>query len=99
MGMRSTCIRQHYEETKWVTGDEEKKRFTAWRNGQTGYPLVDAGMRELYTTGWMNQSVRMVVASFLVEYLRVNWKKGCDWFHQSLVDADSAINPMMWQNA
>jgi len=78
---------------------EEKRNFNAWKNGQTGYPLVDAGMRELYATGWMTQSVRMVVASFLIEYLRVNWTKGCDWFHDSLVDADSAINPMMWQNA
>ena len=59
-------------------------------------PLVDAGMRELWHTGWMTQSVRMVVASFLVEYLRVNWVKGAEWFHYTLVDADSAINPMMW---
>merc|ERR1711966_213309 len=57
------------------------------------------GMRELYATGWMTQSVRMVVASSLVEYLRVNWVKGCSWFHYVLADADSAINPMMWQNA
>lgn len=56
-------------------------------------------MRELYKTGWMTQSVRMVVASFLTEYLRVNWVKGCEWFHYTLADADSAINPMMWQNA
>jgi len=56
-------------------------------------------MRELYHTGWMTQSVRMVVASFLVEYLRVNWVKGCEFFHYTLVDADAAINAMMWQNA
>ena len=65
----------------------------------TGYPLVDAGMRELYHTGWLTQSVGMVVASFLTEYLRVNWVKGFEWFHYTLVDADSAINAMMWQNA
>jgi len=97
--MRDRSIRVHYEETEWVIGEEEKIRFKAWKNGQTGYPLVDAGMRELYATGWMTQSVRMVVALFLTEYLRVNWVKGCEWFHYTLVDADSAINAMMWQNA
>lgn len=98
-GMRAHSIRTHYDKTEWVTGEEEKRRFEAWKWGKTGYPLVDAGMRELYVTGWMTQSVRMVVASFLTEYLRVNWVKGCEWFHYTLVDADSAINPMMWQNA
>jgi deoxyribodipyrimidine photolyase len=98
-GMRAHSIRTHYDKTVWVTGEEEKRRFEAWKWGLTGYPLVDAGMRELYSTGWMTQSVRMVVASFLTEYLRVNWVKGCEWFHYTLVDADSAINPMMWQNA
>lgn len=97
--MRRQPIREHYQHTKWVTGDDEKKRFEAWKLGKTGYPIVDAGMRELYATGWMTQSVRMVVASFLVDYLRVNWVKGCEWFHYTLVDADSAINAMMWQNA
>ncbi len=97
--MREHSIRTHYDNTEWVTGAEEKRRFQAWKTGNTGYPLVDAGMRELYATGWMTQSVRMVVASFLTEYLRVNWVKGCEWFHYTLVDADSAINPMMWQNA
>lgn len=97
--MRDKSIRTHYDETEWVTGTEEEKRFKAWKTGNTGYPLVDAGMRELYATGWMTQSIRMVVASFLTEYLRVNWVKGCEWFHYTLVDADSAINPMMWQNA
>jgi deoxyribodipyrimidine photo-lyase len=97
--MRTKSIREHYENTDWVTGEEGKRRFEAWKWGKTGYPIVDAGMRELYATGWMTQSVRMVVASFLVEYLRVNWVKGCEWFHYTLVDADSAINAMMWQNA
>jgi deoxyribodipyrimidine photolyase len=98
--MRTRCIRQHYEQMEWVgSAEEEDRRFDAWKKGMTGYPIVDAGMRELYTTGWMTQSVRMVVASFLTEYLRVDWKKGCEWFHYTLVDADSAINAMMWQNA
>ena len=61
--------------------------------------LVDAGMRELRMTGWMTQSVRMICASFLVEYLRVNWVDGAEWFADNLCDADPAINAMMWQNA
>lgn len=97
--MRDRSIREHYDNAEWVTGDEEKRRLLAWQKGQTGYPLVDAGMRELHSTGWMSQSVRMVVAAFLTEYLRVHWVKGAEWFHETLVDADSAINPMMWQNA
>ena len=97
--MRNRSIRAHYEQTEWVDGDEEKRRLEAWKTGMTGYPLVDAGMRELYATGWMTQGIRMVVASFLTEYLRVNWVKGCEWFHYTLVDGDSAINAMMWQNA
>ncbi len=97
--MRTRCIRPHYEDMEWVGGEEEDRRFEAWKKGMTGYPIVDAGMRELYATGWMTQSVRMVVASFLIEYLRCDWKKGCEWFHYTLVDADSAINAMMWQNA
>jgi len=97
--MRTQCIRRHYEQMEWVDEEEEKRRFLAWKKGMTGFPIVDAGMRELYATGWMTQSVRMVVASFLTEYLRVNWTKGCEWFHYTLVDADPAINSMMWQNA
>ena len=97
--MRNVSIRNHYEKMEWISGDEERRRLEAWKRGKTGYPIVDAGMRELYATGWMTQSIRMVVASFLVEYLRVSWVKGCEWFHYTLVDADSAINAMMWQNA
>jgi deoxyribodipyrimidine photo-lyase len=97
--MRHVSIRRHYENTEWVSGEEEVRRFDAWKLGKTGFPIVDAGMRELYATGWMTQNIRMVVASFLTEFLRVNWVKGCEWFHYTLVDADSAINAMMWQNA
>lgn len=97
--MRYQCIRSHYEDMEWVGGEEEKHLLQAWKWGKTGFPIVDAAMRELYQTGWMTQSVRMVVASFLVEYLRVSWTKGCEWFHYTLVDADPAINAMMWQNA
>jgi deoxyribodipyrimidine photolyase len=97
--MRDRCIRSHYEEMEWVSRKKEEDRFNAWKRGRTGFPIVDAAMRELYATGWMTQSIRMVAASFLVEYLRVNWTKGCGWFHYTLADSDSAINAMMWQNA
>ena len=90
--MRSVGIRKHYDQTSWVSPPEEAaRRLQAWRKGLTGYPIVDAGMRELYATGWMCQSVRMVVASFLVEYLRVNWVEGEKWFFDTLVDADRCV--------
>lgn len=69
----------------------------AWRRGQTGYPMVDAGMRELWQTGYMHNRVRMVAASFLVKHLRVHWKHGADWFWDTLVDADLANNSAGWQ--
>ena len=70
-----------------------------WQKGRTGFTIVDAGMRELWATGWMQQNVRMVCAQFLTDVLRVSWVEGAAWFADTLVDADSAINAMMWQNA
>jgi len=69
----------------------------AWQNGQTGYPIVDAGMRELWTTGWMHNRVRMVAASFLVKDLLISWQDGARWFWDTLVDADLAQNTLGWQ--
>ncbi|QSX77576.1 cryptochrome/photolyase family protein [Agrilutibacter solisilvae] len=69
----------------------------AWRHGHTGVPLVDAGMRELWHTGWMHNRVRMVVASFLVKNLRGHWRHGARWFWDTLVDADLANNTLGWQ--
>ena len=69
----------------------------AWRRGRTGYPLVDAGMRELWSTGWMHNRVRMVVASFLVKNLLLPWQGGARWFWDTLVDADLANNTLGWQ--
>ena len=69
----------------------------AWTRGQTGYPLVDAGMRELWHTGWMHNRVRMVVASFLVKHLLIGWREGAAWFWDTLVDADLANNTLGWQ--
>jgi deoxyribodipyrimidine photo-lyase len=69
----------------------------AWQRGQTGYPLVDAGMRELWRTGWMHNRVRMISASFLIKHLRIDWREGEAWFWDTLVDADLANNAAGWQ--
>ena len=69
----------------------------AWQRGRTGYPLVDAGMRELWATGWMHNRVRMVAASFLVKNLLLPWQEGARWFWDTLVDADLANNTLGWQ--
>lgn len=76
---------------------EDEAAFAAWTKGQTGYPLVDAGMRELWATGWMHNRARMVAASFLTKHLRISWKKGAAWFADTLVDADLAVNAASWQ--
>ena len=76
-------------------GDPEG--LEAWKRGRTGYPLVDAGMRQLWTTGWMHNRVRMVVASFLVKHLLIDWREGEAWFWDTLVDADLASNVQNWQ--
>jgi deoxyribodipyrimidine photo-lyase len=68
-----------------------------WQRGATGYPLVDAGMRQLWKTGWMHNRVRMVVASFLTKHLRISWQEGTRWFWDTLVDADLANNTLGWQ--
>ena len=69
----------------------------AWQTGQTGYPIVDAGMRELWITGWMHNRVRMIVASFLIKHLMTDWRRGEEWFWDTLCDADPANNAASWQ--
>lgn len=76
---------------------EDEHLFTCWKKGMTGYPIVDAGMRQLWETGWMHNRVRMIIASFLVKHLFIPWTKGADWFTQTLVDFDVANNTMGWQ--
>jgi deoxyribodipyrimidine photo-lyase len=71
--------------------------FNAWKKGTTGYPVVDAGMRQLWQTGWMHNRVRMITASFLVKHLLVPWQQGAEWFWDTLLDADLANNTMGWQ--
>jgi len=76
---------------------DNAKGLRAWQRGMTGYPIVDAGMRELWQTGWMHNRVRMIVASFLVKDLMVPWQQGEDWFWDTLLDADLASNVCSWQ--
>ncbi|MEM8916789.1 MAG: deoxyribodipyrimidine photo-lyase, partial [Pseudomonadota bacterium] len=76
---------------------ESRDDLRAWQRGITGYPFVDAGMRELWHTGYMHNRVRMVVASFLVKHLRLHWRHGEDWFWDTLLDADGANNSASWQ--
>lgn len=76
---------------------EDAAGLQAWHRARTGIPLVDAGMRELWETGWMHNRVRMVVASFLVKNLRIHWLEGARWFWDTLVDADLASNTLGWQ--
>jgi deoxyribodipyrimidine photo-lyase len=71
--------------------------LNAWQKGRTGFPIVDAGMRELWETGWMHNRVRMVAASFLVKQLQIDWRLGLAWFNDTLVDADLANNAGGWQ--
>ena len=76
---------------------EAPQHLDAWQRGQTGYPFVDAGLRELWQTGFMHNRVRMIAASFLVKHLRIHWREGEAWFWDTLVDADAANNAAGWQ--
>jgi deoxyribodipyrimidine photo-lyase len=79
------------------SGPVADERLEAWRRGATGYPIVDAGMRQLAATGWMHNRVRMIVASFLVKDLHITWQRGAHWFIDQLVDGDLASNNHGWQ--
>jgi deoxyribodipyrimidine photo-lyase len=76
---------------------DDPAALEAWRRGRTGFPIVDAGMRELWQTGWMHNRVRMIVGSFLVKDLMLPWQRGKEWFWDTLVDADLANNAASWQ--
>ena len=78
-------------------GRDADRRFDAWTAGRTGYPIVDAGMRQLLAEAWMHNRVRMIVASFLVKDLHIDWQRGARWFTQHLVDGDPASNHGGWQ--
>jgi deoxyribodipyrimidine photo-lyase len=87
-------LRPEFRSFPWHNSARDRK---AWERGKTGYPLVDAGMRELWRTGWMHNRLRMVVASFLVKHLLIRWQEGAAWFWDTLVDADLANNTLGWQ--
>ena len=87
-------LQAKYADFPWEKNDVFLKR---WQTGQTGYPIIDAGMRQLYATGWMHNRVRMIVASLLVKHLLQDWKEGAAWFWDTLVDADLASNTLGWQ--
>ena len=81
----------------WDHGADADERFEAWAGGRTGYPIVDAGMRQLLAEGWVHNRVRMIVASFLVKDLHLEWQRGASWFMAHLVDGDLASNQHGWQ--
>lgn len=87
-------LREQFESFPW---DGDPELLPAWQKGETGYPIVDAGMRQLWATGWMHNRVRMVAASFLVKHLLLPWQLGAEWFRDTLVDADLANNTFGWQ--
>jgi deoxyribodipyrimidine photo-lyase len=86
---------KRFERFEWATDTDE--HLSRWQRGMTGVPIVDAGMRELYATGWMHNRVRMIVASYLIKNLLIPWQSGEAWFRDTLVDADLASNSMGWQ--
>ena len=87
-------LRKEFDKFPWVNNS---KFLNAWKKGMTGYPIVDAGMRELYETGWMHNRIRMVVGSFLVKHLRINWQEGEKYFRNCLLDFNEANNVAQWQ--
>ncbi|MET3762584.1 deoxyribodipyrimidine photo-lyase [Sphingomonas sp. UYEF23] len=89
--------RDALDDLAWRTGKSADADLEAWQQGRTGYPIVDAGMRQLWTTGWMHNRVRMITASFLIKHLLIDWRKGERWFWDCLVDADYGSNAVNWQ--
>ncbi|MDD3020004.1 MAG: deoxyribodipyrimidine photo-lyase [Alphaproteobacteria bacterium] len=88
-------LNKKFEQFDWVAPDNET--LERWQKGETGYPIVDAGMRELWATGYMHNRVRMITASFLIKDLRYHWRIGEEWFWDTLVDANLANNAASWQ--
>ncbi|MDG5487441.1 deoxyribodipyrimidine photo-lyase [Sphingomonas sp. BGYR3] len=90
----SKNARDKFDALEWRTDAADLR---AWQRGQTGYPIVDAGMRQLWATGWMHNRVRMIAASFLIKHLLIDWRVGEQWFWDTLVDADYGSNATNWQ--
>jgi deoxyribodipyrimidine photo-lyase len=89
--------REAFDAFPWRTGKSADEDLKAWQQGRTGYPIVDAGMRQLWATGWMHNRVRMIAASFLIKHLLIDWRRGEQWFWDTLVDADYGNNAVNWQ--
>lgn len=92
--MGETCLAEKFEAFPWRDAPDD---LEAWKRGETGYPIVDAGMRELNRTGYMHNRVRMIVASFLIKHLLIDWREGEKYFWDALLDADPANNTASWQ--
>ncbi len=86
-----------FDQFPWRSGSRADADLKAWQQGRTGYPIVDAGMRQLWRTGWMHNRVRMIAASFLIKHLLIDWRAGEQWFWDTLVDADYGQNAVNWQ--
>lgn len=96
----SSNYREDFDKIAWrdpATDEAAARDLKAWQQGHTGYPIVDAGMRQLWQTGWMHNRVRMITASFLIKHLLIDWRMGEQWFWDTLVDADLASNATNWQ--
>ncbi|MGX1788435.1 cryptochrome/photolyase family protein [Bosea sp. NPDC055332] len=93
-GLASVNYDRRFDAMSW---EKDEAGLAAWQKGMTGYPIVDAGLRELWQTGWMHNRVRMITASFLIKHLLTDWRAGEAWFWDTLVDADPANNPASWQ--
>lgn len=93
------CYRGQFDDFPWrdFRSSAVRDEFDRWCHGETGYPIVDAGMRELRATGWMHNRVRMIAASFLIKHLLIDWREGEQWFWDTLVDADYGSNSTNWQ--
>jgi len=91
------ALKSNFARFPWRSPDDYAGDLDAWRHGRTGVPMVDAGMRQLWASGWMHNRVRMVVASFLTKNLLIPWQEGACWFWDTLVDADLANNTQGWQ--
>jgi deoxyribodipyrimidine photo-lyase len=89
--------RDSFDRLRWRHGVAADRDFAAWTRGRTGYPIVDAGMRELWTSGFMHNRVRMIAASFLIKHLLIDWRRGEQWFWDTLLDADYGSNAVNWQ--
>jgi deoxyribodipyrimidine photo-lyase len=92
--MATRPLRAEFERFPWR---DDESGFRAWARGRTGYPIVDAGMGQLWRTGYLPNRARLIVASFLVKHLLIDWRRGEEWFWDTLITADPANNPLNWQ--